>query len=36
MTNIFPRLSVYENIRCSVLWSSGLQVQFLAQRGEAA
>jgi branched-chain amino acid transport system ATP-binding protein len=23
VTNIFPRLSVYENIRCSVLWSLG-------------
>src|SRR5258707_7781292 len=22
-TNIFPRLSVYENIRCSILWSLG-------------
>jgi len=23
VTNIFPRLSVYENVRCSVLWSLG-------------
>ena len=23
VTNIFPRLSVFENIRCSVLWSLG-------------
>jgi len=29
VTNIFPRLSVYENIRCSVLWSLGLKYSFL-------
>src|SRR6201987_917229 len=23
VTNIFPRLSVYENLRCAVLWSLG-------------
>jgi branched-chain amino acid transport system ATP-binding protein len=23
VTNIFPRMSVYENIRCSALWSLG-------------
>jgi branched-chain amino acid transport system ATP-binding protein len=28
VTNIFPRLSVYENIRCSVLWSLGLKYSF--------
>jgi branched-chain amino acid transport system ATP-binding protein len=29
VTNIFPRLSVYENIRCSVLWSLGYGYSFL-------
>jgi len=29
VTNIFPRMSVYENIRCSVLWSLGYQYSFL-------
>ena len=28
ITNIFPRLSVYENIRCSVLWSLGYRYAF--------
>ena len=28
VTNIFPRLSVYENIRCSVLWSLGYGYTF--------
>src|SRR5262249_38266736 len=28
VTNIFPRLSVYENIRCSVLWSLGHRYSF--------
>ncbi len=28
VTNIFPRLSVYENIRCSVLWSLGHKYSF--------
>src|SRR5437879_10723229 len=28
ITNIFPRLSVYENIRCSVLWSLGYKYCF--------
>jgi len=28
VTNIFPRLSVYENIRCSVLWSLGYAYSF--------
>jgi branched-chain amino acid transport system ATP-binding protein len=28
VTNIFPRLSVYENIRCSVLWSLGHRYAF--------
>ena len=29
MTNIFPRLSVYENVRCSVLWSLGHGYSFV-------
>ncbi len=29
VTNIFPRMSVYENIRCSVLWSFGYRYSFL-------
>ena len=28
VTNIFPRLSVYENIRCSVLWALGYRYNF--------
>ena len=28
VTNIFPRLSVYENIRCSVLWALGYRYSF--------
>ena len=28
VTNIFPRLSVYENIRCSVLWALGYKYNF--------
>jgi branched-chain amino acid transport system ATP-binding protein len=28
VTNIFPRLSVWENIRCSVLWSLGYKYSF--------
>lgn len=28
VTNIFPRLSVYENIRCSMLWSLGYKYCF--------
>ena len=28
VTNIFPRLTVYENIRCSVLWSLGHKYSF--------
>jgi len=28
VTNIFPRLSVFENIRCSVLWSLGYRYNF--------
>jgi branched-chain amino acid transport system ATP-binding protein len=28
VTNIFPRLSVFENVRCSVLWSLGYKYSF--------
>ena len=28
VTNIFPRLSVYENVRCAVLWSLGHRYTF--------
>ncbi len=28
ITNIFPRLSVYENIRCAVMWSLGYKYSF--------
>jgi len=29
VTNIFPRLTVHENVRCSVLWSQGYRYSFL-------
>lgn len=29
ITNIFPRLSVFENLRCAVLWSMGHRYTFL-------
>ena len=29
ITNIFPKLSVFENLRCSVLWSLGYGYTFL-------
>jgi branched-chain amino acid transport system ATP-binding protein len=29
ITNIFPKLSVFENIRCAVLWSLGYKYSFL-------
>ena len=29
ITNIFPNLSVFENLRCSVLWSLGYKYSFL-------
>ena len=29
ITNIFPKLSVFENLRCSVLWSMGYKYAFL-------
>ena len=28
VTNIFPRLSVHENLRCSVLWALGYRYDF--------
>ena len=28
VTNLFPRLSVYENVRCGVLWSLGYRYSF--------
>jgi branched-chain amino acid transport system ATP-binding protein len=38
ITNIFPKLSVFENLRCSVLWSLGYKYtffKFLANLGDA-
>lgn len=29
VTNIFPRLSVFENVRCALLWRFGLRYSFL-------
>ena len=29
ITNIFPNMTVFENVRCALLWSQGLQVQLL-------
>jgi branched-chain amino acid transport system ATP-binding protein len=28
VTNIFPRMSVFENVRCAVLWSAGEKYNF--------
>ena len=28
VTNIFPRMSVFENIRCALLWSEGYRYSF--------
>src|ERR1700675_2391265 len=33
ITNIFPRLSVYENVRCAVLWSRGYRYSFWQRVG---
>jgi branched-chain amino acid transport system ATP-binding protein len=33
VTNIFPRLSVFENIRCGVLWSLGYKYSFWHRLG---
>lgn len=38
ITNIFPKLSVFENLRCAVLWSLGYKysfIQFLSQLKDA-
>ena len=38
ITNIFPKLSVFENLRCGVLWSLGYKytfLKFLANLGDA-
>ena len=29
ITNIFPKLSVFENLRCAILWSLGYKYTFL-------
>ncbi len=36
ITNIFHRLSVFENIRCAVLWSLGYKYSFWHSLDEAA
>ena len=36
VTNIFPRLSVWENVRCSVLWSMGYKYSFWRDVDELA
>jgi branched-chain amino acid transport system ATP-binding protein len=33
ITNIFPRLSVYENVRCALLWSLGYRHSFWQRVG---
>jgi len=33
ISNLFPRLSVFENLRCAVLWSMGYQYSFLRLLG---
>jgi branched-chain amino acid transport system ATP-binding protein len=33
ITNIFPRLSVYENVRCALLWSRGYRYSFWQRIG---
>jgi branched-chain amino acid transport system ATP-binding protein len=33
ITNIFPRLSVYENLRCALLWSLGYRYSFWQRVG---
>ncbi len=35
VTNIFPRLTVFENIRCGVLWSLGYRYSFWNMIGKA-
>jgi branched-chain amino acid transport system ATP-binding protein len=34
VTNIFPKLSVYENVRCAVLWSLGYRYSFWKHIGK--
>ena len=34
ITNIFPKLSVFENLRCGVLWSLGYKYTFLKFRAD--
>lgn len=34
VTNIFPKLSVYENVRCAVLWSQGHRYAFWKHVGK--
>ena len=36
ITNIFPRLSVYENVRCALLWSRGYRYSFWQRVGTLA
>jgi branched-chain amino acid transport system ATP-binding protein len=36
VTNIFPRLSVFENVRCAVLWSLGYRYSFWHRVDRAA
>ena len=36
ITNIFPRLSVYENVRCALLWSLGYRYSFWHRVGALA
>jgi branched-chain amino acid transport system ATP-binding protein len=36
VTNIFPKLSVYENVRCAVLWSQGYKYSFWQHIGKLA
>ena len=33
ITNIFPRMSVYENVRCAVMWSLGYRYSFWQRVG---
>ncbi len=33
ITNIFPRMSVYENVRCAVMWSLGYKYSFWQRIG---
>lgn len=36
ITNIFPKMSVYENVRCAVLWSLGYKYSFWHRVGSLA